>query len=55
MVTSRNKKIENNAQEELSPIKRKIFLSVIFLIPVFLFVCLEIVLRVADYGGNLNL
>ncbi len=51
------KKSNKNAdsQNNLSPLKRKLFWFITFLIPVVFFVLLEITLQLLNYGGNLNL
>jgi tetratricopeptide (TPR) repeat protein len=57
MANKKKKKenADNKNLREITPAKRKIFFSIMFLLPFFLLILGEIGLRLFNYGGNLDL
>lgn len=51
----KKKKTDNSNIREISPAKKKIFISIIFSLPFLLLIVVEVCLRVFNYGGNTDL
>ena len=55
MSKKKKKVIEEKLPREISPVKKRVFFSIVVSLPFVLFLLVEMSLRVFNYGGNLEL